>query len=155
MDIVRQLGQMLLDAIPVVILLFLFYFFLRSVFFKPILAAMDERHRRIEGARAEAQSAQAAAAARIAEFELALRHARSEIYLQQEARRQSVLDERASMIRQARAEAQSLIQQAKADLAASLAAARADLESSGSDLAGEIARSILSPQHHSPADRIS
>jgi F-type H+-transporting ATPase subunit b len=153
MEILRQLGQMFLGAIPVVILLFLFYLFLRIVFFKPILAAMDERKRRTEGARAEAVAAQQAAAARIAEFEEALRHARAQIYAEQEVRRQAVLDERARMIRDGRAEAHALIHVAKRDLASSLAAARAELESSGPELANEIVHNILSPKPHSQAGK--
>ena len=54
MEILHQLGELFLAAVPTVIIVFLFYFFMRWAFFTPIENAMAERSAKIEGARAEA-----------------------------------------------------------------------------------------------------
>ena len=43
MDIVHQLGELFLGALPTVVLILIFYFILKSLFFKPLLAVMAER----------------------------------------------------------------------------------------------------------------
>lgn len=143
MDILRQLGELFLQAVPTVIIVFLFYLFLRSAFFKPIEHALDERNRRIEGARAEAAAAQAAAKQELDAYNEALKKARGEIYLEQEAARQAALDERAKLLKAMRSRSQETVQMAKLRIAAELEAARAQLESQTPDLASQIARMIL------------
>ena len=61
MEILRQLGDLFLQAVPTVIIVFLFYLFMRRAFFTPIQKAMAERSAKIEGARAEAGAVEAAA----------------------------------------------------------------------------------------------
>jgi F-type H+-transporting ATPase subunit b len=143
MEIARQLGELFLEAVPTIVIVFLFYFFLRYNFFGPIEHAMAERGRRIEGARAEAAAAQAAAKQEMGSYEDALRKARAGLYAQQEAERQAVLDERAKLLQATRVEAQQVIHAAKEKIAAEAAAARAELEKQGLALGTEIARAIL------------
>lgn len=143
MDILQQLGELFLQAVPTVIIVFLFYLFLRSAFFKPIEHALDERNRRIEGARAEAAAAQAAAKQELDAYNEALKKARGEIYLEQEASRQAALDERAKLLKAMRNRSQETVQTAKQRIAAELEAARAQLESQTPELASQIARIIL------------
>ena len=45
MEILHQLGELFLEAVPTVVIVFLFYFFLRWAFFAPIQKAMAERTR--------------------------------------------------------------------------------------------------------------
>ena len=40
MDIVHQLGELFLGALPTVVLILIFYFILKSLFFRPLLAVM-------------------------------------------------------------------------------------------------------------------
>jgi F0F1-type ATP synthase membrane subunit b/b' len=143
MDILQQLGELFLQAVPTVIIVFLFYLFLRSAFFKPIEHALDERNRRIEGARAEAAAAQAAAKQELDAYNEALKKARGEIYLEQEASRQAALDERTKLLKAMRNRSQETVQTAKQRIAAELEAARAQLESQTPELASQIARIIL------------
>src|SRR5438309_1815052 len=49
MDILKQLGDLFLAAVPTAIIVFLFYLFLRWSFFTPIARVVAERARRIEG----------------------------------------------------------------------------------------------------------
>ncbi len=120
MDILRQLGELFLQAVPTVVIVFLFYLFLRSAFFKPIERALDERNRRIEGARAEAAAALAAAKQELDAYNEALKKARGEIYLEQEAARQAALDERAKLLKAMRSRSQETVQMAKLRVAAEL-----------------------------------
>ena len=96
MEILRQLGDLFLQAVPTVIIVFLFYVFMRWAFFTPIQKAMAERSAKIEGARAEAAVVEAAARQDLENYNAALRKAQGEIYLEQEAARQAVLEERAN-----------------------------------------------------------
>ena len=56
MEIVNQLGELFLAAVPTVIIVFLFYLFMRWSFFKPMQRVLAERHKRAEGARTEAEA---------------------------------------------------------------------------------------------------
>ncbi len=150
-ELLRQLGQLFLQAIPTVVIVFLFYIFAKSVFFKPILHAMDERHRRIEGARAEAEKLQARNREKTREYEEALKHARVEIYTEQEASRQFVLDERARQLSAARAQAQQRVREEKTRIQADLVASRKLVEAQTNELAGEIVQTMLRPSGPNPA----
>src|SRR5579863_3023431 len=105
MEIFQQLGELFLEAVPTVVIVFLFYLFLRWAFFTPIQKAMGERSARIEGARAEAAKVEAEAKQELEAYHEALRKARGEIYAQQETARQAVLDERAKLLKAMRARA--------------------------------------------------
>jgi F0F1-type ATP synthase membrane subunit b/b' len=143
MEILHQLAELFLEALPTVIIVFLFYLFLRGSFFTPLQRAMEERTRRIDGARAEAAAAQAAAKDEMARYHDALKKARAEIYAEQEAKRQVTLDERARLLRAVRTRAQESIQTAKERIAAEFAAARGDIEKQAPELANDITKMIL------------
>jgi F0F1-type ATP synthase membrane subunit b/b' len=142
-ELLRQLGELFLQAIPTVVILFLFYLFMRSVFFKPILHAMDERHRRIEGARAEAETIQSETREKNNAYHNALKRARSEIYAEQESKRKVVLEERTRQVNAARGEAQQRVRGAKEEIARELGAARGAAAQQSDSLAGEIVRGVL------------
>lgn len=143
MEILRQLGELFLEAVPTIVIVLLFYFFLRWSFFGPIQKAMAERAAKIEGARAEALAAQAEAEKDVDAYNEALRKARMEIFSQQEDARGVVLEERARLLKAMRARVQEEVAAAKQRIAADLAAARKDVEAQTPVLAGEIVRGIL------------
>ena len=143
MEIVHQLGELFLGAVPTIIIVLLFYFFLNWTFFKPIQKAMAEREARIEGARAEAASVEAAAKQELDTYNEAMKKARAEIYGEQELARQKALDERAKLLKTLRGRAQEEVDAAKKRIAAELAAARAEVERETPALANNIARIIL------------
>jgi len=143
MDILQQLGGLFLEAVPTVIIVFLFYLFMRWAFFAPIQKAMAERSARIEGARAEAAKVEAEAKHELDTYNEAMRKARGEIYAQQEAARQAVLDERTKLLKALRARALEEVAAAKKSIAEEFAAARAQVEREAPALGGEIARTIL------------
>jgi len=143
MEILHQLGELFLEAVPTIVVVLLFYAFLRWAFFGPIQKAMAERAAKIEGARAEAASVEAAAKQELDTYHEALRKARAEIYAEQEAARQAALDERAKLLKVMRSRSQEEVAAAKKRIAADVAAARAEIELQAPALASQIARAIL------------
>jgi F-type H+-transporting ATPase subunit b len=139
----QQLGELFLQAVPTVLIILLFYFILRALFFKPLLAVMAERDARTVGARKAAESAQAAATEKVKQYQEALRQARGQVYGEQEAARKKLLEERAAQIKDARTRAAGEVSAAKTRVTAELAAARRDVETSVAPLSAEIAKRIL------------
>ena len=150
MGILHQLGELFLQAVPTVVIVFLFYLFMRWAFFTPIQKAMDERRARIEGAREEAAKADAEAKKELDAYNEALRKARAEIYAEQEAARQAVLDERQRLLKAMRSRAQEDVASGKKKVAEENEAARAEIERNIPALASEIARMILEKPAPSP-----
>jgi F-type H+-transporting ATPase subunit b len=145
MDIVHQLGELFVGAVPTVVLILIFYFILKSLFFKPLLAVMAEREARSIGAQKAAEAAQAAAAEKIKQYQNALRDARARVYAEQEGTRKKWLEERAALLKVARARSATEVAAAKERVAAELAAARRDMEPGIAQLASEIATRVLQP----------
>ena len=142
-EIVHQLGELFLQAVPTVLIVFLFYLILRSVFFAPLLRVMAERDARTSGAQKAAEAAQAAAQEKIKQYQEALKRARAEIYAEQDAARKKLLEERNAVLKAARNLASEEVRSGKDRISAELEAARRELEASSSQLAGEIARRVL------------
>ncbi len=151
--IVHQLGELFQQAAPTVLIILLFYFILRGLFFKPLLAVMVERDSRTVGAEKASEAAQAAAGEKVKQYQEALRQARGQVYAVQEAARKKLLDERAAEIKEARSKAAGEVSAAKVRVAAELAAARRDVESTVTQLSAEIASRILEapPRPGAPA----
>jgi F-type H+-transporting ATPase subunit b len=149
----HQLGELFLGAAPTVLIILLFYFILRPVFFQPLLKVMAEREARTLGSRKAAEAAEAAAAEKLKQYQEALKQARAKVYAEQEAERKKLLDERAAQLKDARSKASIEIAAAKQRVAKELAAARREVEASVEPLSAEIARRILEapPRPSSPA----
>jgi F-type H+-transporting ATPase subunit b len=143
MDILHQLGELFLDAVPTVVIVLLFYFFLRWAFFKPIEKVMAKRKALIEGARAEAAAAETDAKKALESYDEAMNKAWAEIYAGQQAARHAVLEERARLVKEVRARAQQEVDAAKGRIAGELEAARAEIEKATPELGKDIARVIL------------
>lgn len=142
-DLVHQIGELFLRAVPVAIIVLIFYFLMRSLFFQPLLKVMAERDARTIGAQRDAEAAQAAAAAKEKEYEEALRQARAKVYAEQEADRKKLMDERATTLKDARGKADAEVNAAKERVAGEFAAAKKEMEAAAAQLAAEIARRIL------------
>src|SRR6266446_3293865 len=148
----HQLGELFLQAVPTVLIILLFYFILRAIFFKPLLAVMAERDSRTAGVEKAAEAAQAAAAEKGKQYQEALKQARGRLYAEQEAARKKLLEERAAQLKEARAKASAEVGAAKERTAGELAAARREIEATVSYLSAEIARRILqAPRPGAPA----
>ena len=150
MEIINQLGELFLAAVPTVIIVFLFYLFMRWSFFRPMERVLSERRNRAEGARIEAEGSRVAAHEKLRTYTEALKKARTEIFTTQEVQRRRTLEERQATINAARATAQSALQEAKKGIVEDVKAARAELEQSKDSLAGEIAEAILAGHPSGP-----
>ena len=142
-DLIHQLGDLLLGAVPVIVIVLIFYFVLRSLFFKPILQVMAERQARTLGAQKAAEAAQIAAAEKVKQYEEALRRAKAKVYLEQEAERKKLLDERTAFLKEARSKSSAEVSHAKERVTGELQLAKKDIEATASQLALEIARRVL------------
>ena len=117
-QIVHQLGELFLQAVPTVVIVLIFYGIMRTLFFVPLMRVMDEREARTIGARKAAESAQTTAANKAKQYQDALKQARAKVYAEQEDARKKLLNDRAE-------------------------AAKQDIESSVAQLATEIAQRVI------------
>jgi F0F1-type ATP synthase membrane subunit b/b' len=149
MEILHQLAELFLQAVPTVVVVFLFYLFMRWAFFTPIQKAMAERDARIEGACREAAELEVEAARELQGYNERLRKVRSEIYAEQEVARQAALDERARLLKAMRSRALEEVVEAKKKIANELTVASREVALQTDSLAAEIVRTILeSPSPH-------
>ena len=141
----QQLGELLLGAVPTVILLTLLYAFYTVIVHKPLRRVLDERRSKTEGAIEKSKADISAAEARTSEYEQRLREARAAIFRSQEANRQAVMQARANAVNEARRKAQGQVQAAKAAIESDRAAAEQGLQAEAAALAREIVRRVLEP----------
>jgi F-type H+-transporting ATPase subunit b len=141
----RQLGELLLGAVPTVILLALLYVLYTTIVHNPLRRVLAERRRRTEGAVEKSRADIAAAEARTSEYEQRLREARATVFRAQEARRKAALDARSAALNEARNKAQAQVQTAKADIQKDRDAAMGGLQAEVQNLAEEIMRRVLEP----------
>ena len=142
---IRQLGELLLGAVPTTILLALLYFLYTVLVHKPLTVVLAERRSRTEGALEKARADIAAAEARTAEYEQRLREARLKIFKNLEARRQCAMQARAETAAQARTRAQEQVKGARAAIEQDKQQAMAKLQAEAERLAAEIVRMVLRP----------
>lgn len=141
----RQLGGLLLGAIPTVILLATLYALYTFLVHRPLLAILKERRSRTEGAMEKARADIAAAEARTADYEQRLREARMKVFKSQELRRQQASQARSEAVGLARTRAQQQVKEARAGLEQAKQQVMANLESEAGRLASEIVRTVLRP----------
>jgi F-type H+-transporting ATPase subunit b len=141
----QQLGELLLGAVPTVILLALLYVLYKAIVHQPLQRVLAERRSKTEGAIEKSKADIAAADARTSEYEQRLREARAAVFRAQEARRQAAIQARALAVSAARGQAQAQVQAAKADIEKDRAAAEQGLQGQAAALAQEIVRRVLQP----------
>jgi F-type H+-transporting ATPase subunit b len=141
----QQLGELLLGAVPTVILLALLYALYTAIVHKPLQRVLAERRGKTEGAVEKSRADIAAAEARTAEYEQKLREARAAVFRAQEAKRQAALQARTAALNEARSKAQAQVQAAKKDIENDRATAEAGLPADAAALAQEIVKRVLQP----------
>ncbi len=139
----RQLGELLLGAIPTVVLLLALYGFYHVVVHKPLEAVLAERRKRTQGAAEKARADIAVAAERAKDYEARLRESQLAIFKALDNRRKQAIEARAAAVAQARESAQRQIALAKAGIEHDAAAARATLEAESDRIADQIIGTIL------------
>jgi F-type H+-transporting ATPase subunit b len=135
--------ELFFQVVPIVLILLVFYAVLRVLFFKPLLRVMAEREARTIGAQKAAEEAQKVATEKAKQYQDALKQARTETYVAQEAARKKVLDERAVLLKEARAKAADFVSAERERIATEVLAARREIESSITQFAALVARRVL------------
>jgi F-type H+-transporting ATPase subunit b len=143
--ILKQLGELLLGAIPTIVLLLTLYALYHVLVHVPLQKVLAERHARTEGAVQKARADIAAAEARTAEYEQKLRDARTAIYKTQEERRKQADQARAHAISEARNRAEAKVAEARKGIQTEAATAQANLRTEAERLANEIVSALLRP----------
>jgi F-type H+-transporting ATPase subunit b len=141
----RQLGELLLGAIPTVILLGTLFALYTLLVHRPLSAVLVERRSRTQGAMEKARADIAAAEARTSEYQQRLREARLKVFKNQEARRQQAMQSRAEIVNQARARAQGQVKEARAGIEQAKQQILSNLQTEAGRLASEIVRTVLRP----------
>jgi len=149
--LLRQVGDLLLGAIPTATLLLLLYAIYTALVGKPLKRVLEQRRERTEGAVLKARADISAAEARTQEYEQRLRDARLAIFKGQETRRQAAQKARAAAVAQARERAQDQIREARAAIEQDMVVARQSLQGESERLASDIIRTILKPAGVAPA----
>jgi len=141
----QQLGELLLGAVPTVILVALLYILYSVIVHKPLRRVLEERRNKTEGAIEKSKADISAADARTSEYEQKLREARAAVFRAQEARRQAAVQARTKAVSAARTKAQAQVQSAKAAIEADRTSAEKGLQGEAAALAQEIVRRVLQP----------
>jgi F-type H+-transporting ATPase subunit b len=141
--ILRDLGGILLRAVPTFLLVIFLHFYLKAVFFRPIREVLHRRYEATIGARKMADQALERASQKTAEFEAAMRAAKGQIYHWQEELHKQLQEQQAAQLLAARKQAEELVARARADLAKDVDAAKASLGQDSELLAAQIADSLL------------
>jgi len=144
-DILRQVGQLLISSIPAALGLMVVWAGYRFIVHGKLQQVLEQRHALTEGAIQRARQEIADAEARTAEYEQKVREARAQIYQQQQARRQRVLEQRNAALAEARKSAGEMVKQARAVLEKDVLAAKAALEQQASVLADQVIQQVLRP----------
>jgi F-type H+-transporting ATPase subunit b len=135
--------ELFFQVVPIALILLVFYAVLRVLFFKPILKIIAERETRTIGAQKAAAEAQKAATEKAKQHQDALKQARTEVYLEQEAARKKVLDERAMLLKEARTKTAAMVNAERKRIAAEFLAARREIEAGITPFAALVARRVL------------
>lgn len=145
MEIVTQIGELLLYSIPTIICLLVVWGSYRVLVYGKLQKVLAERHARTEGAVAQARQAIASAEQRTAEYEQKLREARTQIYAAQESYRKRIMDRRAEMLAEARQQSDEMVKSARSTVEQETLAVKAGLQKQAEALADQIIQSILRP----------
>src|ERR1017187_5738652 len=141
----RQLGELLLGAVPTVILLATLSILYTFLVHRPLTVVLAERRNRTQGAMEKARADIAAAEGRTADYEQRLREARQKICKNQEARRQQANQSRVEAVNQSRTRAQEQVEQARTAIEVDKKLAISKLQSDAARLATDIVRTVLRP----------
>ena len=141
--LLQALTDILLKAIPTIIILVILHNFLKYVLFAPTEKMLKDRHALTGGARTAAEQALANAERKTQEYEAQFRDAKAVVYKEQEETRRKWLDDQGEQMVRAKADADARAAAAKKDIVADAAAARAELQQTSQTLADQIATSLL------------
>jgi len=142
-DIVLQLEELFVGAIPTALLFIVLVLCYQFLVQGPLTAVLAKRRGLTEGAMEDARKAVAQAEAKTAEYAERLRQARADALKVREQRLKQWGAERDSALEGTRKSAGEKVGKAKGALEAEAAAARQTIQSSIAELAGQAIRAVL------------
>lgn len=149
-EILQQLGDLLLGAVPTMLLFLFLVVAYRLLVHGPLTATLAERRARTTGAVEKAQAAIAEADAKAQEYAAQLRTARIAVLKSREERVRQWNAEREHALDAVRKEAQEKVRVARTRLEADVIEARRTIESSADQLAGQILNAVLASPAENP-----
>ena len=142
-DILQQLGQLFLGAIPTALLFIVLVLSYQFLIQGPLTATLARRRALTEGAMEDARKAIAEAEAKTAEYTERLRQARAEAYKAREQRVRQWNAERDAALDIARQASGQKVRDAKAEIDTETESARQAIQASAADLASQAVRAVL------------
>jgi F-type H+-transporting ATPase subunit b len=143
MDILNQLGGLVLGSVPTAIVLILLVVLYGVLVRRPLEKTLAERYARTAGAVDQAKGAIAAAEAETAVYEAKLRAARADLAAAREHRSKQWQAERDRILEATRNEAQGMVRAARKEVEDSAVTARKQMESVAGELSDQILRALL------------
>jgi F-type H+-transporting ATPase subunit b len=143
MEILNQLGGLVLGSVPTMILFVLLIWAYQVLVGKPLARTLAERRARTSGAVEQARTAIAAAEAETAAFEEKLRQARAEIQAERDRNHAEWQATKDAALAQARSLGQDRVRAAKKEIEASALVARQQIEGATEQLSEQILRAVL------------
>jgi F-type H+-transporting ATPase subunit b len=150
-ETLRQLGELLLQSVPTIILFVVVYLGYRVLVHKPLLRMLEERHARTQGAIEKASADVAAAEAKTAAYEQQLREARLAVFKTLDARLAKAQQIRTDILNQAREQASAKVAEARQGIESDVEAAKTTLQADAERLASEVIATVLRPAAMVPA----
>jgi F-type H+-transporting ATPase subunit b len=129
--------------LPILFFVILLTFILNRTLFRPLGKTLEERERRITGARLEAEEIRRASQEKGTEFDRRLREARREADQQVAQVKNAALSEKNQVVTRQRSETEQMLVQAKSEIRTKVEDARRKLEAQTQQLAAQIATRIL------------
>lgn len=142
-QILNQLGDLVLGAIPTMILFILLVVLYGFLVRRPLDKILAERRARTTGAIEQAKGAITAAEAETAVYENKLRAAKSEIFSARDAKLKQWTAERDAALEEARTATQQRVAAARQEIEQTAAAARQQIEGLSAALSEQIMRAVL------------
>jgi F-type H+-transporting ATPase subunit b len=142
-EILKQLGGLVLGAVPTVVLFLLLIVAYGFLVRRPLDRVLAERRARTTGAVEQARGAISEAEAKTAGYEERLRHAKAEIYSAREKRLKQWQAERDQALAEARTATSEKVQAAKAEIEQSVAIAELQIEGMSAELSEKIMRAVM------------
>jgi len=139
----KALSELVVNAIPTMVLFLLIYVAYTFLVHKPLMAVRAERHNMTAGAVEKAKADVAAAEAKTAEYEQKLREARAKMFHQMDARRKKVLEVREMMLAETRKKVDAELKAAKAVLAKEVSEAKLGIEAQSEQMAQSVIQKVL------------
>jgi len=143
--VVHQIGELLLGSVPTILLFLLTWAMYNFIVHRKLMAVLDERRAKTEGAVEKAKRDIAASEAKAAEYEERIRQARQAVLKAAEERRRQIMDARTKTLAEAKATADAQVKAARAALEKEVAEARTGLQGQAESLAAVIVRTVLKP----------